>query len=192
MLRLAFISLAVLASVLPATQAVALPKTPDIVIDDKGVVREYYGVPLDLTLKQLPRLRFKYRLREEVGDEEITHTTATIIARKGVKVTAWFSSSGRLYRFETSTPGALGERGLKVGSTLADLKKVFPDRRPYWGRTPHDEYHAGFGGIRFGYGFSPFDLPKEAWSHDPKQYELDPSIKVTKIAIEPINPFADD
>jgi hypothetical protein len=191
--RYALIGLAVLVSALPAAPATALPKKPDIVVDDKGVVREYYGVPLDLTLKQLPKLPFKYKLREEHGDEDSIHPVAVIVARNGVKLKATFSNCGHLWRFETPTPGAIGERGLRVGSTLADLKKAYPDGRAVWGMTPHGEYHSGFatrGTTRIGYGFTPLDLPKEAWSNDWQRYELPPSIKVTRIVIEPINPFA--
>lgn len=189
MARVAFIALSILASISVAPQVIAKGGHPYVVVDAKGTVREYYGVPLDLTLKQLARLPFKFKLGKEMG-EGTYYPIAIIAARKGIKIKASFDRKGKLYRFETSTPGALGLHGLRVGSSLAELKKVFPDRRPYWGATPHDDYYATFGtGTRLTFHFSPFDLPKEAWSHNPKQYELDPSIKVKKIEIDPIRDY---
>ena len=188
-MRAVLIGLATLASILPATQVIAHVRDPDIVVDGKGLVREYYGVPLDLTLKQLAKLPFRHKVGKEMGEGSY-YPIAIITARKEVKIKVSFSNRGTLFRFETSTPGALGLHGLGVGSTLAELQKAFPSRRPYWGMTPHEEYYATFGtGTRLTYHFSPFDLPKEAWSRDPKQYELDPSIKVKKIKITPITAY---
>ena len=190
MKRIALIGLAIMASVLSSSQAIARVKTANVVIDGNGVVREYYGVPLDLTIKKLAKLRFKYNLSQEPGDEASVDTVAVIVARTGIRVKATFSDCGHLWRFETKTRGALGLQSLGVGSTLGELKRAFPSRRPYWGATPHGQYYATFGtDTRLTYHFSPFDLPKEAWSRDPKQYELPSSIKVTKITIEPIDPF---
>lgn len=189
MIRIAFGCLALLVTVLPTAGVSARIASSDVLLDATGVVREYYGVPLNLALKRVATLPFKSKLGREMGEGSY-YPIAIITARKGVKVKASFGRDGRLFRFETSTPDALGLRGLKIGSTLAELKRAYPERRPYWGVTPHDEYFATFGtGTKLTFHFSPFDLPKEAWSHNPKEYELPPSIKVKSIKISPINAF---
>ncbi len=188
MVRVAILGLISVAMTAPANMGATQNSAPNMVIDAEGSVQRYYGIPLDLTLKQLAKLPFKSKVMMEHGDEDLRSPVAIISARRGVKVRAEFADDGKLYRFETSTPGAMGLRGLRIGSTLAELQRAFPERKPYWGMTPHDQYFATFGtDTPLTFHFSPFDLPKEAWARGPGKYQLPPSLRVTKITIVPIN-----
>lgn len=165
----------------------ARSSAPRVVVTEDGVVQRYYGVPLDLTLTQLASMPLKSKVTIETGDEALSYPVATITAHRGVRVRAEFGRDGQLYRFETSTANALGVRGIRVGSTLADLQRAFPDRKPYWGMTPHDQYYATFDtGTSMTFHFSPLDLPRDAWARGPKDFELPATLQVKKITIKPI------
>ena len=188
MVRIAILGLISVAMATTVTMEKAQNSAHNVVVDADDSVQRYYGIPLDLTLKQLAKLPFKSKVTLEHGDEDLSSPVAIISARRGVKIRAEFDDDGKLYRFETSTPGAMGLRGLRIGSTLAELQRAFPQRKPYWGATPHDQYYATFGtGTPLTFHFSPFDVPKETWASGPERFQLPPSIKVKKITITPIN-----
>ena len=185
MVRLGTVVLGILTGFMPPTPAFAWKDSPTSVVEEKGVVREFYGVPLDLTIHALEDSKIKFS--PGWGTAEGTYYPKAIIhAPGGIELVAAFSDEGDLYMLETSSPGAIGPRQISVGSSLAEVKRAWPEGRFVWGSE--DGRYATFDtGARVYYQFSPDALPSRAWDIPSKPVVIDPNIKVVTIRVAPSN-----
>src|SRR5688572_9893824 len=92
-----FMAAAAIALALPLSAASA---PTHVVVDAKGNVERFYGVPIDLTISHLKRLPYRMKMGHEY-EELDRYVTATITAENGVQVEVSFGSDGRLYRART-------------------------------------------------------------------------------------------
>ncbi|HUE79008.1 MAG TPA: hypothetical protein VMN38_05205 [Sphingomicrobium sp.] len=176
--------LVVAALMLAASNAAA--KDNKVVADANQKVREFYGVPLNLKLWDLKKLRSTSELGWEMGEGDV-YPTAKIVVNDSVTLNASFGSDGGLYMLETSSSGAVGPHGTFVGSTLEQVKKTWPSGRLIWGVNHGNRYVTFSTSTGIYYQFSPADLAPEAWADFSKDYEVDPSIKAITIRFAAID-----
>jgi hypothetical protein len=168
----------------PAT-AQAGPDRSPVVLDSNGNVRSFYGVPVTLTRSDLKRLPFRVKARDEPGGEGGPYRVYVITAQEGVRVEVTFDRDGKLYNAWTESPNAVGPKGVRIGSTLADAKAAWPngDSLFYF----EDGYVATYRTrSNVSFMFDPKDLPRGTFDHDaPWDFPIPDTIKVKTIAVFP-------
>ena len=174
-------SLALVAA--PPMHAQAKPTPNPVELDPKNNVRSFYGVPVTLTRSGLQRLPFRVEIRDEPGDEGGPYRIYVITAQDGVRVEVTFDEDGKLYNAWTESPNAVGPKGIRIGSTLADAKAAWPngDSHFYF----EDGYVATYRTrSNVSFMFDPKDLPPGTFDQDkPWDFPIPDSIKVKTIAI---------
>jgi hypothetical protein len=163
----------------------AKPSHNPVVLDAKGNVRSFYGIPVTLTRAGLKRLPYRIKVRDEPGGEGGPYRLYVITAQGGVRVEVTFEDDGKLYGADIQTPRAIALKGLGVGSTLADLKAAWPDGDFMFGFE--DGYFVTFvTGTNVIFRFNPDDMPPGAFRHDrPKDFPVPETIKVQTIFLYP-------
>ena len=177
-----FCNLIILA--LPSTHAQAKPTRLAVILDTKGNVQSFYGVPVKLTLSGLKRLPFPVKKGFHFGEGD-RHTHYTITALEGVRVVVQFANDGKLYGVDTASPNAVALKGIGIGSTLAKVSKAWPAGRLLYGFE--DGYFATYvTGTNVLLRFNPDELPKGAFDHErPIDFPVPDTIKVQKISVYP-------
>lgn len=181
-LTLLVCSLAILA--LSPNDAQAGQARTAVVLDSKGNVRSFYGVPLTLTQSTLKRLPFRVRTGH-YHSEGTEYTKYTITAQNGIQVEVEFRDDGKLYGAETRTANAVGPKGIGVGSTLADVTRAWPGGMLRYG-SAHGPYVTYLTGTNVLLRFDPNDMPPGAFDLErPYDFPVPDNIKVEKISIYP-------
>lgn len=161
-------------------------------LDAKGDVARFYGVPMNLTPTGLKRLPFRYRIRH-YSSEGDTYAFYTIRAQGGVEVEVQFDR-GRLSTAKTSSPNAIGPKGVGVGSPLSAVKAAWPEGRLRYGvqeNRPYVSFSAAEPGFmpNVMYYFDPKDMPPAAFDaayrNTPVIIEVPENIRVKTIGIFP-------
>jgi hypothetical protein len=162
-----------------------------VILDAKGNVRSFYGVPVNLTRAGLKRLPFHVAKRIE-RPEDTPLAVYTIAAQEGVRLEVTFEHDGTLYGADTESPNAHGPKGLGVGSTLAELKAAWPKGVLLFGFE--DGYFVTYvSGTNVLFRFKPADMPFGAFDHNrPRDFPVPDTIKVQSISVYPKpNPVPD-
>ena len=190
MTALPAILFATLAAAGAASRAAPSPATNPVVLDAKGDVARFYGIPMKLTLPGLQHYRYKVGHFSAEGD---TYTFYTIHAQGGVEVDVQFDH-GRLSSVRTSSPNALGPRGIGVGSPLSAVEAAWPEGSVTFGIMEHDTYvtfpaaEPGFMPNVY-YYFDPNDMPPHAYEGEIWRKQADKvvpkTIRVKSIGIFP-------
>ena len=166
------------------TGAQASPAPSPVVLDLKGNVRSFYGVPVTLTRSDLKRLPF--RIKEgHFYSEGDRYTNYTITAQLGVQVEVTFAHDRKLHKAETVSSNAVGPNGISVGSTLADVWRAWPGGKLLYGFA--DSYYVTYvTGTNVLLRFNPEDMPLGAFDHErPDDFPIPDNIKVQKISVYP-------
>jgi len=178
-----------------ATSAPATPPQPiqtksPVIVDAKGEVARFHGIPMNLTPAGLKRVPYRYKVGHG-SSEGIPYTFYTIRADGGVEVVVGFDH-GRLSSAATSSPNAVGPMGIRVGSLLSEVKRAWPKGKLYYGVEESHAFvtfetaEAGFMSNVL-YRFDPEDVPAAAFDRDfqkSRQVKI-PDIKVRTIEIFP-------
>ena len=167
-------------AVLLSASAPANAAPAQFTVDSKQNVQRFYGVPLDLTLTGLKSLRFRMKLGEEMGEGDM-YPVARIHAKDGVKIKASFGLKGELYYLESSSPKAIGPKGIKAGSFLSDVKAAWPTGRLLYG-SEDGRFVTFSTDTNVKYVFDPDDLPPQAFDHSGAKIDV-PNIRVKTIQI---------
>ncbi len=91
------------------------------------------------------------------------YPVAAITAMNGVEIKVVFDKAGpngKLYSAETTTPNAIGPRGIGVGSALSEVKAAWPAGQLDYGLA-HGQYVTFITGANVYYEFSPQDMPAQ-------------------------------
>jgi hypothetical protein len=112
----------------------------------------------------------------EEGKEDIYK----IIAKNGVDLNVEFDS-GKLYLIETASTTAVGPRGIRIGSSLSDVKKAWPAGKLIYG-SEEGRFVTYITGTNVLYLFDPKGVPST--TSDLTDVEM-PNIKVQTIRILP-------
>jgi len=156
-----------------------------IEFDKKCNVTSFYSVPIDLTIGGLKRLPYRVHL-DHVTKEGDRYTTARIRAKDGVDINVEFVRA-RLYRAETSSRNAVAPRGVKIGSSLADVKKAWPNGKLIYGIGERRFYVTYLTGTNVLFDFDPEEMPATVFNGATiKETEI-PNIRVRNIRIENIS-----
>lgn len=176
----------------PPARGRATPAKDWVVVDEKGDVARFYGVPMNLTPASLKRLRYRYKIGHYSAEGD-TYTLYTIRAEGGVEVEVQFDK-GRLSSARTSSPNAVGPNGVGVGSPLSAVKAAWPKGRVSYGVQENQAYvtfeaaEPGFMPNVYFY-FDPKDMPAHAFDRDHRQARADieapQNIRVKAIGIFP-------
>jgi hypothetical protein len=153
-----------------------------ITFDAKQNVRSFYGVPMNLTISSLKRLPYRAKLGH-AEDEGGEYTYARIRAKDGVEVTVDFDSRGRLERLETSSPNAVGPNGIRVGSTLSDLKAAWPKGGFIYG-CEEGFYATYITGTNLVFDIDPKGMPPKVFTCSPTEDVELPVLLVKSIRIQ--------
>jgi hypothetical protein len=173
-------------ALLPMLSAASTPRAGAdgaSVFDAHHNVSQFYGVPLDVMLEGLRRLPVRSRIGHASveGDRD---TVVTVDAATGVQLKITFDDDGKLYQIETSSPNAVGAKGIGVGSPLSAVKAAWPSGRLLYGWE--DGAFATFvTGTNVLLRFNPDDLPAQAFDKDwckSRATEI-PEIKVQTISV---------
>lgn len=152
-----------------------------VTFDKSGNVEKFYGVPLQITKDKIKNLPFTITVSYRMGEDGKTPIYC-LENRSGIKIRLEFEAN-RLYLLETNSAGAVGPRGIHVGSSLREVKKAWPD-----GKLLYGQEEGGFityvSGTNVLYLFDPSLLK----SFNPRGLDLngeDASLKVSTIRILP-------
>jgi len=158
-----------------------------LAFDANGFVTRFYGVPMNLTPSGLKRYRYSVGHFSGEGD---TYTFYTITAQDGVKVKVQFDG-GKLIAVSTTSPNAIGPKGIGVGTFLSDVKAAWPKGQLKYGIEEHEAFvvydtEPGIHDV-VTYFFEPKDMPAQAFDLNyRKSREIEvPNIKVSEIAFSP-------
>jgi len=185
---------AALASAVPTSAPPTIPQTTransPVIIDAKGDVVRFYGIPMNLKPSGLKRYRYKVGHFSAEGD---TYTFYTIAAQDGVEVDVQFHE-GRLVSVRTSSPNAVGPRDVGVGSPLSAVEAAWPEGSVTFGIEEHSTYvtfpaaEPGFMPNVY-YYFDPEDMPPHAYEGEiwkkRADAEVPKTIRVKSLAIFP-------
>lgn len=155
-------------------------------VDSKQNVQRFYGVPIDLTLTGLKSLPFRMKMGEEFGEGD-AYPVAWIQAKHGIEVKASFDLNGKLYYLESSSPNAVGPKGIKVGSFLSDVRAAWPRGHLLYG-SEDGKFVTYSIDTNVKYVFDPADLPPQAFDHSGAKIDV-PNIKVKTIRIFRPGPY---
>ncbi len=149
-----------------ATPTRPMPTKSPVIVDAKGDVVRFYGVPMNLKPSDLKRYRYKVG---HGSSEGIPYTFYTLQAEEGVKVKVQFHK-GKLSSVTTSSPNAIGPRGVGVGSALSAVKAAWPEGSVSYGIIENESYvtfEAAEPGFmpNVDYYFDPKDMPPHAFDH---------------------------
>jgi hypothetical protein len=160
-----------------------------VIVDAKGDVVRFYGVPMNLTPADLKRYRYTVGHFSAEGD---TYTFYTLKGENGVEVRVQFDGR-RLISARTSSRGAIGPRGVGIGSPLSAVEAAWPEGKADFGIIEHSTY-VTFLAAEPGYMpniyyyFDPEDMPPGAYAGEiwKKTVDLIPrGIKVQTFGIFP-------
>jgi hypothetical protein len=160
-----------------------------IMLDAKGDVVRFYGVPTNLTPAGLKRLPYRYKVGHFSAEGD-KYTFYTIRAQGGVDVKVQFDH-GRLDSARTSSPNAVGPKSVGVGSLLSAVKAAWPKGHLNYGVEENEAYvsyqteEPGFSSSVM-YYFDPKDMPPKAFDRD---YQTSQSIDIPNIAVKTIGIF---
>jgi len=184
---------AVLASLVPTSAPATPPQATGarspVIVDAKGDIVRFYGVPMTLKPADLKHYRYTVGHFSAEGD---TYTFYTLKAASGVEVKVQFDE-GKLSSVRTSSPNALGPRGVGVGATLSAVEAAWPEGTATFGIQENSSYvtfkaaEPGFMPNVY-YYFDPDDMPPHAYEGEiwKKSVNLIPkSIRVKSIGIFP-------
>lgn len=173
----------------PATPPQSTQAKSPVIVDAKGDVVRFYGVPMNLKPADLKRYRYKVGHFSAEGD---TYTFYTIKTRDGVEVDVQFHK-GKLVSVRTSSPNAVGPRGVGVGSPLSAVEVAWPEGAVTFGIQENSTYvvfEAAEPGFmpNVDYYFDPKDMPPHAFEGEiwKKRTDIVPkNISVKSIGIFP-------
>lgn len=169
---------AAIALVLPLNSASA---RSHMMVDAKGNVARFYGVPMRLSVSELKRL--PYRVKMGRGSAEGNrYSTARITADDGVQVEVSFGLNRQLYVAETATSHALGPKGIGVGSLLSDVRASWPTGRLLYGVEENEPMVTFITGTNVMYLFDPKDMPPRTFI-DRGSIKDVPNIRVQRIRV---------
>ncbi len=95
-------------------------------------VESYYGVSINLRVEDLNVLPYNIKLGIESSEGEDLRT-ATIVAENNILIIAVFAKDGKALLLKTASKSAIGPRGIRVGSSLSEVQKKWPEGKFYYG-----------------------------------------------------------
>jgi hypothetical protein len=161
----------------------------NVTLDTKGDIVRFYGVPMNLTPAGLKRVPYRYKVGHYSAEGD-TYTFYTIRAQDGIDVKVQFDK-GKLISASTSSPKAIGPKGVAVGSLLSAVKAAWPKGHLHYGIEENEAYvsyqteEPGFSSNVM-YYFDPKNMPPKAFDRD---YHTSQSIDVPNIAVKTIGIF---
>jgi hypothetical protein len=166
MVRVAQAAMAILAAPLPMNTAPASDPS-HVVINQNCVITYFYGVPLDLKLSSLPALMVDHTRAYYLGEGDY-HPEATLLVGRNILLQAEFTDDKEptLYQLRTSSPSAVGPRGVAIGATLKVVQSKWPEGEFYW-TSAHGPYVAFTNGTNLFFEFDPGDMPAKAFDPPP-------------------------
>lgn len=161
------------------------PVASRTIVDSNANVSSFYGIPIDLTVRGSKRLPYRVKIRRWFSEEAGEHySTAEIIAKDGVELDVSFDSKGRLYQISTRSPGAVGRKGIRIGSPLSEVRAAWPNGKLSYGSSTHGTFVSFSTGTNVTYSFDYKDMPPELIYQNRKDIEV-PDIRVRGIHIYP-------
>lgn len=166
MTRVAIAAMSLLAAPMPVA-AIPASELPHTVIDKNCVVTRFYDVPLNLKLSDLNALGIDHTRAYHLGEGDY-YPEATLLVDKNVLLQVEFSDEKEpeVYQMRTSSPGAMGPRGVAIGTTLKEVRAKWPEGKFYWA-TAHGNYVAFTNGTNVFFEFDPRDMPPAAFDNPP-------------------------
>lgn len=145
-----------------------------------NIIPKFFGIPINLKLNEIRKLRYSSIISTESGEGD-TYTVASIIAERGVRVKVIFDLDGKFYRAQTRSTHAVGPRRIGVGSTLANVRRAWPNGRLNYG-VEDGPFVTYVTGTNLLYRFNPSDVTSGSLqSIDDKA--VPPGVKVQLIEI---------
>ena len=162
----------------------AAPPTSYVALGSDGNVTRFYGIPVNLTVKGLKRLPYRMKVHRWFSEEAGEHyTSAEITAEEGVEVEVGFDSKGKLWAMATRSPKAVATRGIKVGSSLSDVRAAWPKGKLTFGSERHAGTFVHFStGSNVSFNFDYKDMPRELLYDHRTDIEV-PNMRVQGISV---------
>jgi hypothetical protein len=173
-----FVAAAVIALALPPNAASA---RTHVMVDAKGNVARFYGVPMRLSISKLKRLPYRVKIGHAYAEGD-RYSTATINADDGVQVEVSFGSDRELYLAETASPRAVGPKGIGVGSLLSHVRASWPAGRLLYGVEENEAIVTFITGTNVIYLFDPRDMPPRTFIDRGSVKDV-PDIRVRRIRV---------
>lgn len=152
-----------------------------VIVDAKGDVARFYGLPILLKISDLKRLPYRVKIGHGYAEGE-RYTTATINAENDVQVKVSFGRDRKLYVAETASSNAVGPKGIGVGSLLSDVRSAWPAGRLLYGVEENQAFVTFVTGTNVTYLFKPQDMPPGTFIHRGSVKEV-PNIRVQSIRL---------
>ncbi len=152
-----------------------------VVVDAKGNVARFYGVPINLTISGLKRLPYRVKMGHGYAEGD-RFATASINADDGVQVKVSFGPDRKLYGAGTVSPNAIGPKGISVGSLLSDVRSAWPAGKLIYGVEENQAIVTFITGTNVMYSFDPKDMPPATFLNR-GSVKVIPNIRVQSIRI---------
>jgi hypothetical protein len=154
---------------------------PRIELNAKGNVSRFYGVPLNLSIQGLRHLPYRVTIGHEYAEGD-KYTTATIEADDVIQVKVSFGSDRKLSNAGTSSPNAVGPKGIGVGSLLSEVRAAWSAGRLQYGVEEGQAAVAFITGTNVIYLFDPKDMPPGTFLNRGSVKKV-PDIRVRSISV---------
>lgn len=150
-----------------------------ILYDANCNVQQFYGIPTDIRVSDLSNLHnAKIGTESREGD---VYTTALVKPQKNFEVKILFDLEGRYYEAEINSERAVGPKGIRVGSSLADVKKAYPSGKLVYG-SEDGRFVTYTTGTNVRMDFDPRDMPPKAFEFGSGTVDV-PNLTVRRIRI---------
>lgn len=144
------------------------------------------GVPLNLSYDKINNLPVDVQTQSQniEGDE---YQTARIKVSPEIELYAIFDHNLKLYTIETNSEFVADKYSIKVGSTLKDVIKKWPNGSFIYGIN-HDKFARYLTGTEIVYSFNPNDIHASCFEIQKKcDNPIDLTVKGIIIYTEPVN-----
>lgn len=118
-----------------ALAAPAASASKEVIVASDGTVERYFGVPVSIDIESVNTLKLKHRRSSLYTGEGITSRTEVFRGRGSVEIVVIFDRRGKMIVIQTKSPRAVDQRGVRIGTSLAEVQALWPCGKLYHGNS---------------------------------------------------------